>query len=388
MRVLVIAPHPFYEERGTPIAVNLLLRALVESGHDVEVLTLHLGRDVTLPSERIHRIRPWFPIRHVPPGLSFPKIVCDFFLFWKFVGLMLRKRYDVVHAVEEASFMALAVCPLRSTPYIVDMDSLMSTQIIDKFPQLRSLRPALAFLESLPIRRAEVVVPMCEALADEVKRFDPKRLVVLKDVSLRSEVPGGEAQAENLRETLGIDGRLVLYIGNLEKYQGLDLLLGSFALVRRELEDVHLVIIGGSESHISRYRAEADRLGLGGYAHFPGPRPVSLLDAYLSQADVLVSPRVHGLNTPMKVYSYLDSGVAVLATDLPTHTQVMTRDTAALAHPDEQSFAREMLRLLADPALRERLAANARQLIEREHSYKAFKHSLGGIYQPLQSQGA
>lgn len=388
MKILVVAPHPFYEDRGTPIAVNLLLRALVESGHDVELLTLHLGRDETLPSERIHRIRPWIRIEHVPPGLSLRKVVCDFFLFWKFLGLMLRKRYDVVHAVEEASFMALAVCPLRSIPYIVDMDSMMSTQIVDRFPRLRFLRRLLVFLESLPIRYADVVVPMCDALADEVRRFHPRRIVVLKDVSLRNEVAGDGGPAEDLRETLDIDGRLVMYIGNLEKYQGIDLLLESFSLVRREFDDVHLVVIGGSTPDIERYTAAAGRLGIDGHAHFPGPRPVGRLGSYMSQADLLVSPRVHGVNTPMKVYSYLDSGVAVLATDLPTHTQVMTPGTAALASPDKQSFSAEMLRLLRDPALRQRLAGNARALIEREHSYRVFKDSLGGIYAPLQAQSA
>ena len=47
----------------------------------------------------------------------------------------------------------------------------------------------------------------------------------------------------------------------------------------------------------------------------------------LLAADVLVSPRLKGLNTPMKIYSYLDSGSAVLATRLRTHTQVLDDGT-------------------------------------------------------------
>ena len=59
----------------------------------------------------------------------------------------------------------------------------------------------------------------------------------------------------------------------------------------------------------------------------------------MAQADVLVSPRTKGANTPMKVYSYLDSGVAVLATRLPTHTQVMNDETALLAEPTPEDFS-------------------------------------------------
>ena len=68
--------------------------------------------------------------------------------------------------------------------------------------------------------------------------------------------------------------------------------------------------------------------------------PAARLDAtrdrvarLLGEADVLVSPRLKGLNTPMKIYSYLDSGTAVLATRLRTHTQVLDDRTAYLVDP-------------------------------------------------------
>ncbi|MGH8495704.1 MAG: glycosyltransferase family 4 protein [Gammaproteobacteria bacterium] len=380
MKVLVLAPEPWFEERGTPIAVDLVLRALVENGHDVELLTFHLGKDApTLPPDHIHRIRPWFRIEHVPPGLSLRKVVCDVFMFARFVSLMFRRRYDVVHAVEEASFMAMIVCPLTSTPYVVDMDSSMTTQIVDKYPRLRILRRVLMFLESIPMRFAAVVAPMCDVLADEIRRYSPRRVVVLKDVSLRNELSDG-SRAENLRETLGITGRMVMYNGNLESYQGIDLLLESFKRVCRHADDVDLVVIGGTQDDIERYREEAREMGISQYVHFVGPRPVRQLDGYLRQADLLVSPRVQGVNTPMKIFSYLHSGVAVLATRLPTHTQVITPRVAALAEPNGRSFGLAMLDLLDNPAWRRRLAVNARRLIEREHSYSAFKKKIGGIY--------
>ena len=54
---------------------------------------------------------------------------------------------------------------------------------------------------------------------------------------------------------------------------------------------------------------------------------------YLQAADVLVSPRILGTNIPLKIYSYLASGVPVVATDLPTHTQSVSADIAILAAP-------------------------------------------------------
>ncbi len=63
-----------------------------------------------------------------------------------------------------------------------------------------------------------------------------------------------------------------------------------------------------------------------------------------------MSPSDLGANTPMKVYSYLDSGRPVLATRLPTHTQVMTDDIAELADPNPQTSADAMSRLIAPEA--------------------------------------
>jgi glycosyltransferase involved in cell wall biosynthesis len=107
---------------------------------------------------------------------------------------------------------------------------------------------------------------------------------------------------------------------------------------------------------------------------------MSYLAAYLAQADFLVSPRVKGKNTPMKIYSYLDSGKALLATNLPTHTQVLTEDVAMLAAPSPRDFSRGVLRLAEDRALRQKLGQAGKQLIAERHTYEAFRLSLDMLY--------
>jgi glycosyltransferase involved in cell wall biosynthesis len=174
-----------------------------------------------------------------------------------------------------------------------------------------------------------------------------------------------------------------MYIGNLEAYQGIDLLLESFASAIRSVEDASLIIIGGIASDIHRHRLTAEGLGVAERVHFLGPRPVEQIGRYMAQADVLVSPRTRGVNTPMKVYSYLDSGVAVLATRLPTHTQVMNDEIALLAEPSPADFARGLVALFADPDLRQGLARKARAQIQREHSYPAFRTRVHELYAHL-----
>ena len=133
-------------------------------------------------------------------------------------------------------------------------------------------------------------------------------------------------------------------------------------------------------------RPVAARRGLERRVHLVGPRPVSALAHCMSQADLLVSPRVHGTNTPMKVYSYLDSGRAVVATDLPTHTQVMSEQEAALVAPEPGQMGAAILRLLDSPAERERLAANASRLVQERHSWTAFRDSVRQIFGRIEEE--
>jgi glycosyltransferase involved in cell wall biosynthesis len=130
----------------------------------------------------------------------------------------------------------------------------------------------------------------------------------------------------------GVDPQspVVMYAGNLAVYQGIGLLLEGFRHALIRVPTAHLVIVGGLEKDIALYGRKALRLGIKGRVRFLGPRPVAALESLFRRADVLVSPRIRGLNTPMKIYLYLDSGTAVLATRLRTHTRVLDDQTAYL----------------------------------------------------------
>jgi glycosyltransferase involved in cell wall biosynthesis len=383
MKILMLAPQPFYEERGTLIATDLLLQALAERGDQVDLLTMHLGDSRAYSGLLIFRISPWPRPNRIRPGFSLAKIWCDVFLFFSAIRLIRKGEYDLIHAVEEASFMAVVIGKLFSTPFVLDVDSSMSTQIIDRFRWLSPLSRLLRWLEAIPARHAAAVVPMCESLAEDIASVSNQKVFVLHDIPL----PGDPAaRAEDLRTSLEIeDDLLVIYVGNLEPYQGIDLLLDSFKIVVGNVLRVRLVIIGGQSDDIEKYEARVNELEISEHVKFIGPRPVGALEQYLKQADLLVSPRIHGTNTPMKVYSYLGSGRAVVATNLPTHTQVMDDSTAALAAPNPEAFAEAMIRLATDDEKRERLGKQAAALAEEKYSWPAFKRQVNRIFGDLEN---
>jgi hypothetical protein len=180
----VLAPHPFYQDRGSPIALGEVLRVLSERGNQVDLVVYPEGKDVRLARLTIHRIRKLSFIEQIRPGFSWKKVICDIFMFFKAMQLVLKNHYNVVHAVEESVFIALVLKWLFKIPYIYDMDSSLPQQLIERYPFLRSFLDFFNVFEGLAVRNAIAVVPVCTALADSIARYHPNKVVILQDVSL------------------------------------------------------------------------------------------------------------------------------------------------------------------------------------------------------------
>ena len=377
MRILLLAPHPFFQLRGTPIAERALLQVLTAEGHEVDVLTFPEGEDPDLPNCRIHRVAAPAWARGVRPGFSLKKLICDASMLGRVLRMARRGRYDVVHAVEEAAFMALLVKRIFGVPYIYDMDSGLSRSMLDRFPALQAVRFLLDACERWAVRASCGTLAGCRALEAQARAWHPDGLIApLEDVSLAD----GTAEAPDLIPKAWRRDPIVLYVGNLAPYQGVDLLLAGFARVLPEVPRARLVIMTGSHDRVPHYRSLAEELEIAGSVGFAGPRPVEALGACLRQATLQVSPRVHGDNTPMKIFSCLGSGRPLLATRLLSHTQVLDDSVALLVEPEPAALGEGLARLLKDPDLRERLAANALQLAQREFTPEAFRRKLLAFY--------
>jgi len=381
MNILLLAPHPFYQDRGTPIAVDLLLQTLSARGDNIDVLTYHEGADRQYPGPgkvQLFRISHPPGCRNIRPGFSIKKIMADVYMQREAMRMARVKRYDLVHAVEESAFMAKRIKRKTGIPYIFDMDSSMPEQIVEKMPVFSFMLPVMRLFEKSAIRESVAVTAVCDSLADLANRSGSPRTAILRDVPLLDQHDSLKP-ASGFRKELGLSGTCLLYIGNLEAYQGIDLLLKSFARLAAETS-AHLVIVGGVPAHVEKYRQMAGELGIAGRAHLMGPRPLSDMSALLTDADILVSPRIKGTNTPMKIYSYMAAGKAILATDLFTHTQVLDASTACLAPPDVESFTRAMSGLIADPVRRDELGRQAEHAVKTRYSIDVYRKTLNDLY--------
>ncbi len=180
----MLAPHPFYKARGTPIAVDLVLKVLSERGERVDVITFPEGSDVKYANVKIYRTPALGIVKNIRPGFSLKKVICDLFLLVQAIKLAKSNQYDLIHAGEEAVFIALLIKKLLGIPYVYDMDSSLVQQLMDKYPQLHFSRKLLQSCEGLAVRNAKAVIAVCQALKTEIEPYEPNKVVVIPDISL------------------------------------------------------------------------------------------------------------------------------------------------------------------------------------------------------------
>ena len=122
-RILLIAPQPFYEDRGTPIVIRDTLLSLGGLGFKVDPATFPVGTENNLPNVSVRRTANPLRFRHVPIGLSLRKLVLDICLLMTVLRFSKRNHYDCIHGVEEGSAIAMVSNKLFGMSVICHMHS-------------------------------------------------------------------------------------------------------------------------------------------------------------------------------------------------------------------------------------------------------------------------
>lgn len=376
MHILMIAPEPFFEPRGTPFSEYHRIRALTTLGHTVDLVTYPFGRDVEMPGLRIFRALRPPGISHVKIGPSWAKVPLNVLLTLTAIRrVMSSTRYDAVHSHEEGGGIGVVLAWLLGVPHLYDMHSSLPQQVSNfGYKAMPGLATLLGWLERFMIAGSRVVIVICPDLADTARRVRADvPTVLIENAPGSGDAPtAGTGQA--IRSALDLDAGtpVALYTGTFEHYQGLDLLYAAMAIVRAKRPEARLVVVGGTPPQVAKAREQVTALGIQDVVIFTGQRPAEEIPAYLDAATLLVSPRSTGTNTPLKIYQYLRSGRPIVATNLRTHTQVLSDDTAVLAPPTPEAMADAMLRVFADPGLARSIGDRAAHLAATEYSEEAY----------------
>ena len=382
-RILFLAPQPFFQWRGSPIRVGFDVQALAEMGLDVDLLTLPIGEDRTIPGVRILRVSNPLHALNIPIGPSVHKALFDLLILFKALPMALRRRYAVIHAVEETGLIGWLVARLTGAKIVFEKHSdpashksgLLKNAVLACYQQI----------ERLAIRAADAVIATGQGLVEQARRIAPgKPIHYIFDIpSSLVEATPAATQSARARLQRAADEVLILYVGSFAVYQGLDMLFDAMPEVTRRCPRARFLVIGGTEAEITARRDWLRARGIEDRVRFLGRIPPDELPDYLAAADILLSPRLAGINTPLKLLDYLKVGRAIVATDNTANRQILDESCAVLTAATPAAFADGIAQLVEQPERRAQLGGNGRRLIDEKYNYGEFKRRLQVCYREL-----
>lgn len=399
MRILIIAACPFPCPRGTPVRIHRIGEALVNKGHEIEVATYHLyDPSVSLPF-KVSRIANIGYYTKTSPGPSWTKLALLDPLLTRLVWQRCREqRFDLIHAHHiEGLLIARAVRRAGvNLPVIYDAHTQIGKELTAYGPSLINgvKRQIGAWLDTRLPARADHIIAVTDELRDVfvANRCKPPEQVttvingvehefVEKACRARADhrTTGALAEPVNTSRDNAAEPNIV-FAGNLAAYQGIDLLLQAFALVRHVVPQAKLTLL--TDSDFSPFAEQAKALGV---AAALCVRPISLdaLPAALVQAQVLVNPRTECSGMPQKLLNYMASGTPIVSFQGSARLVEHRRSALIIDNGNSQGFANAILDLLKSAELSASLGRNAQALIRKCYSWQASAEKVEQVYAQL-----
>jgi len=384
MRILMLAPTPYFADRGCHVRIYEEARALKAAGNEVHILTYHLGRDMPdIPVTRIPAI-PWY--NKLEAGPSWHKIYLDAMLLFKAVPLIVKFRPHIIHAhLHEGAFIGYFLKRMFRLPLIFDYQGSLTGECIDHGFFSASSFAARTFkqIESMINNFADKIITSSSAADNELVNswsVAPGKVVpVIDGVDTDAFRP---LPQDECREQAAIprDVPVVAYLGVLSSYQGTDLLLDCIETLKRMGSSAHFLIMGFP---CEQYRATAEARGIGDVITFTGKIDYKDASTMLSAADIAVAPKLSLTEANGKLFNYMACGLPVVAFDTPVNREVLGDTGIYARYADSEAMALLIAKLLSDDKARKKLSVRVREKAVNEHSWKTRADKLVDVYRAL-----
>lgn len=369
MHIVYLHPQPVPDTRPECMQILYTVDALGEIGTEVTLVTPEprkavpdilgdiLGRELS-GRVRLHylpdpRRRWWFPLASSRPFYAMARLA----LAGLDADAVLVRNLKLAEHLLKAGL---------ERPIFFEAHELFAQSYREAHPEggfrVQRKLAALARRERLVYRHAAGLFTLTQALADDIRSryaVETPYRVVPDGVDLR--------QAQPLRPSPATSRPVLLYLGSLHPWKGVEVLIDAM----RWVEHAELRIVGGSEQRRRELTAHCTARGVSDRVVLVGPVAPAQRFNVIAGADICLLPLTltsiaSRYTSPLKLFEYMAAGKAIVTSDLPSVREVIEPGVHALtAQPeDAQSFAQAMRRLLLDAELRARLGAAARDRAE------------------------
>jgi glycosyltransferase involved in cell wall biosynthesis len=386
LTICVLAACPFPANHGTPGSIRELVEATAERGHEVHVVTYHIGEQLPVKGAQLHRIPDLTGERGVIVGPTKLRPIYDMQMVFKAIQVIRRFNVDLIHAHGYESALVAACCrPVVRRPILYSAHNRMGDELASyDFFRSKRLANALAWILDRTVPR---IGDRCIPHSVNLQQFLLARgLAGRSEPVLNFGVDIGREHTcsrEELRRRCGLgDEPVVLYSGVIDQFQRVDLLLGAMVHVLRRVPRAKLLLLSTipNAKYERDLRAEAERLGISGQIILKVPTDMERGLRLLPLCDVAVVPRPGTPGFPIKLLNYMIAQrpcviYASSASGLShgEHVWMAGEDTA-------ESLGAAITRVLRDPQLRTRIAAGGNRFVCARHDRRAIAAQLCGAY--------
>lgn len=384
MRVLMIAPTPFFGDRGCHVRILEEVRALRRHNVEVLVATYHVGRDI--PEVRtVRTVRlPW--VRHLPVGFSIHKPGLDLLLLIAAARAAQRFRPDVIHGhLHEGAAVAVVLGRLLGRPAVADLQGSLTGELIDHraIPARGPLPALVRAVERASVRGPNRLLASSTAFASElIDRWGGGDRVVALPDGVDPEVFRPGLPVDDLRQALHLTGRrVVVYLGILTSYQGVDDLLAAWPAVVLAVPDAHLLLMGHPNE--AGYRDMVVRAGLNRSVTVTGRIDYHEAPRYLALGDVAISAKRSATEANGKLLNYMATGLPTIAYEGPVARESLGEAGLFVPRGDIAALAAACVSLLEDSGERTWRGQALRERAVATFSWSTIASRLVGVYRDV-----
>ena len=387
--MLAIAPTPFFGDRGCHVRIYEEVRWLAARGIETELVTFPTGRD--LPDVTIRRARPWLGVSARSLGPSWGRPVLDLALLATCRRVLRTFRPHLLHGhLHEGIAIGSVLRRWSGAPLIGDLQGCLASELADHGLLAADGRMAalVTAAERWLLRRPDHILTSSEHGAGLLSRrgVARDRLTTLPDgVDVDMFRPRAPDPAQIRALGLG-SKRVIVFLGVLTEYQGVDALIEAMHTVVGHRPDVHLLLMGYPNEE--RYRRLVRTRGLCRSITVTGRVDYRQAASRLNLGELAVGPKRSLTEANGKLLNYMACGLPTVATDTPVNRAILGDAGVYAPVGDTTALAARLLQLLSDPSAAAARGKALRRRAEEVYAWPTLIERLVALYRRTLSSSA
>jgi glycosyltransferase involved in cell wall biosynthesis len=377
MKILMIAPTPFFSDRGGHMRILEEAKALQKLNHKITIVTYPLGKNQdNLDIERTIKLPGY---KKTGPGPSIYKYPLNVLLFFKSLRLMSSKKYDIIHGhLHEGALIGLALKKLKKIPVLFDCQGSLTGELKSHgYINEKGLKfKIFNKIEKFIAKKSDAIIASNEGVALFLKNeLNAKNVTIIEDgVNTNKFHP----ETKKIELNLPKNKKIIVYLGGLQQHKGVDYLIRTIPHVN---EKAHFLIMGYPD--VERCKALAKHLNVRERITFTGRIDYNLAQNYLALGDIAISPKtLESGEANAKVFNYMGMGLPIILFDSISNKKILKDLGIYAKEKDINHLAKKINETIINPELG-KLSKDVRELAIKEYSWDKAGAKIEKIYRNL-----